>query len=389
MGKWLLPESLADILPAEARRVEELRRLLLDLYRTYGYELVMPPLVEYLDSLLSGSGGDLDLQTFKLVDQLSGRTLGVRADMTPQVTRIDAHLLNRAGVTRLCYCGSVLHTLPRGLLATREPLQIGAELYGHAGPEADIEAVHLALESVRRAGVSGFRIDLSHLGVVRALLDADPAADALADEIFGLLRDKDVPGLVALAPRLRPDTAEALQALPTLYGDADVLASARARLPALPAILAALDTLEVLVAALPDTDVSVDLADVRGFQYHTGVVFAVYSNGWPNAIVRGGRYDDVGLAYGRGRPATGFSLDLRELAGLLEPAPTGLAISAPWGLDPELLKAVAALRGDGQIVVQALPGHEHDQQEFVCDRELVLQEGKWQVAPLRSTVAAS
>lgn len=389
MGKWLLPESLADILPAEARRIEELRRLLLDLYRTYGYELVMPPLVEYLDSLLSGSGGDLGLHTFKLVDQLSGRTLGIRADMTPQVTRIDAHLLNRAGVTRLCYCGSVLHTLPRGLWATREPLQIGAELYGHAGPEADIEAMQLAVESVRRAGVSGFRIDLSHHGVVRALLDADPAAADLADEIFGLLRDKDVPGLVALAPGLRADTARALQVLPTLYGDIDVLQKARDALPALPQIAAALDTLRTLAQALPGMDVSVDLADVRGFQYHTGVVFAVYSDGWPNAIVRGGRYDDVGLVYGRARPATGFSLDLRELAGLLTPPTASFAVSAPWGLDEGLVKAVAALRGAGQIVVQSLPGHDHDQQEFVCDRELVLRDGVWQVVLLSSTEAAS
>lgn len=382
MGKWLLPESLADILPAEARRIEELRRLLLDLYRTYGYELVMPPLVEYLDSLLSTGKGDLDLQTFKLVDQMSGRSLGIRADMTPQVARIDAHLLNRAGTTRLCYCGSVLHTRPRGLWATREPLQIGAELYGHGGPEADIEIVQLALESVRRAGVADCRIDLSHLGVVRALLETDPAAVDRADEIFGLLRDKDVPGLVALSAGLAPATAQALQVLPTLYGDLDVLERARAALPALPRIGQALDMLAALARALPGVEIGVDLADVRGFHYHTGVVFAVYCGGWPNAVVRGGRYDDIGREFGRARPATGFSLDLRELAGLLAPATASSAVRAPWGLDPTLVEAVRALRAAGRIVVQILPGHEHDQQEFVCDQELVLRAGVWQVVPL-------
>jgi len=382
MGKWLLPESLADILPAEARRIEELRRLLLDLYRTYGYELVMPPLVEYLDSLLSASRGDLELQTFKLVDQMSGRSLGIRADMTPQVTRIDAHLLNRAGTTRLCYCGSVLHTRPRGLWATREPLQIGAELYGHGGPEADSEIVQLALESVRRAGVADYRIDLSHLGVVRALLETDPAAVDRADEIFGLLRDKDVPGLAALGPELAPATAQALQVLPTLYGDLDVLARARTVLPALPRISQALDMLAALARALPGIDIGVDLADVRGFHYHTGVVFAVYCGGWPNAVVRGGRYDDIGREFGRARPATGFSLDLRELAGLLAPATASSAVRAPWGLDPGLVEAVRALRAEGRIVVQILPGHEHDQQEFICDRELVLRDGVWQVVSL-------
>ncbi len=379
MGKWLLPESLADILPAEARRIEELRRLLLDLYRTYGYELVMPPLVEYLDSLLSGSGRDLDLHTFKLVDQLSGRSLGIRADMTPQVTRIDAHLLNRPGTTRLCYCGSVLHTLPRGLWATREPIQIGAELYGHAGPEADIEAMQLALESLKRAGVSGYRLDLSHLGIVRAVLDTDPAAVSRADEIFGLLRDKDIPGLAELACALAPATAQALQVLPTLYGGIDVLQRARNVLPALPQIVQALDDLEVLTRALPGVDIGIDLADVRSFHYHTGVCFAVYYNGWPNAVVRGGRFDDVGHVYGRARPATGFSLDLRELAGLLAPATASLAVRAPWGLESDLVEAVRALRAAGQIVVQIMPGHDHDQQEFVCDRELVLRDGVWQV----------
>ncbi|QEI05997.1 ATP phosphoribosyltransferase regulatory subunit [Pigmentiphaga aceris] len=383
MGKWLLPESLADILPAEARRIEELRRLLLDLYRTYGYEMVMPPLVEYLDSLLSGSTRhDLDLRTFKLVDQLSGRSLGVRADMTPQVTRIDAHLLNRSGVTRLSYCGSVLHTRPRGLFSTREPLQIGAEIYGHVGPQADIEVVQLALESVSRAGIIGARLDLGHPGVVRALLDDDPAAAPLAEDVFSLLRDKDVPGLERLVAALRPDTAAALLALPTLYGGREVIVQARAKLPALTRVAEALDALEAVALALPGVDAGIDLADVGGYGYHSGVMFAVYCDGWPDAVVRGGRYDDVGRAFGRARPATGFSLDLRVLAGLLPPPSIGRAVRAPWGQDAALASAVAALRAQGEIVVQALPGHDNDQQEFICDRELVLIDGTWQLTTL-------
>ncbi len=382
MGKWLLPEGLADILPAEARRIEELRRLLLDLYRTYGYELVMPPLVEYLDSLLSGTRSDLDLHTFKLVDQLSGRSLGVRADMTPQVTRIDAHLLNRAGVTRLCYVGSVLHTRPRGLFSTREPLQIGAEIYGHVGPEADIEVVQLALTSIERAGIRNARVDLCHPGLVRALLDADPAALEHGNDVFALLRDKDLPGLRKLTADWQASIAQALLALPTLYGGREVVAKAREVLPTLPAVRAALDALEALTDAFPDLDVGVDLADVRGYHYHSGVTFAVYCDGWPDAVVRGGRYDDVGRAYGRARPAAGFSMDLRVLAGLLPPAVPGRAIRAPWGRDADLVQAVAALRAQGEIVVQVLPGHHNDQQEFVCDRELVMRDGAWQVAAL-------
>ncbi|MCK9507860.1 MAG: ATP phosphoribosyltransferase regulatory subunit [Pigmentiphaga sp.] len=384
MGKWLLPENLADILPAEARRIEELRRSLLDIYRSYGYELVMPPLVEYLDSLLSGSGSDLELHTFKLVDQLSGRSMGVRADMTPQVTRIDAHLLNRAGTTRLCYYGSVLHALPRGLWATREPLQIGAELYGHAGPEADLEIMQLALASVQKAGINGYRLELSHLGVLRAILALDPVAQQQSEVIFKLLRDKDVPGLAELSADLSDTCAQALQALPTLYGGVPaVLERARRVLPGLPAITKALDELASLAAAFPDAPVGIDLADARGFHYHTGVFFAVYCEGWPNAVIRGGRFNDVGKVYGRARPATGFSLDLRELAGLLEPAQPSKAIRAPWGLEASLQDAVRALRKTGEIVVQVFPDQHNEHQEFECDRELVLNEQGWQVQPIQ------
>ena len=385
MGNWLLPESLADVLPAEARRIEELRRELLDLYRTYGFELVAPPLVEYIDSLLSGTGSDLDLRTCKLIDQLSGRTLGVRADMTPQVTRIDAHLLNRAGVTRLCYCGNVLHARPSDLLSSRELLQIGAEIYGHAEFEADLEIIQLVLETVAIAGVRNPRLDLNHPGVLRAILKSDPAAAELAQDAIRLMRDKDVPGLgelAARAPGIRPETLKALQLLPTLYGGQDVLKIARRDLPALPGIAEALDALQAVVDAMPNVSFSVDLADVGGYAYHSGVKFALYAEGWHDALVSGGRYDDVSHAFGRSRPATGFSLDLRKLAAGLPPAERARAVRAPWGQAPALTEAVRRLRRSGEIVVQVLPGHEQDQDEFVCDRELALQDGVWTVKTL-------
>jgi ATP phosphoribosyltransferase regulatory subunit len=385
MGNWLLPESLADILPAEARRIEELRRELLDLYRTYGFETVAPPLVEFIDSLLSGTGSDLNLRTCKLVDQASGRTVGVRADMTPQVTRIDAHLLNRAGVTRLCYCGSVLHARAADALSSRELLQIGAEIYGHAGFEADLEIIHLLLETVEVAGVVEPRLDVCHAGVLRALLASDEAAAANSDEIIALLREKDVPGLVALTGEivgLRRETGAALVALPNLYGGSETLDRARVVLPDVPGMSAALDTLERLIDSLADVRLSLDLADVGNYGYHSGVTFALYAEGWHDALVKGGRYDDVSRAFGRARPATGFSLDLRKLAAGLPPASPTRAVRAPWGQDAALQDTVRRLRRAGQVVIQALPGHEQAQDEFVCDRELVQRDGAWMLQPI-------
>jgi len=381
-GNWLLPESLADVLPAEARRIEELRRQLLDLFRTYGFEMVAPPLVEYIDSLLSGTGSDLNLRTSKLVDQLSGRTLGIRADMTPQVTRIDAHLLNRAGVTRLCYCGPVLHARPVGLLSSRELLQIGAEIYGHAGIEADLEIIRLALESARLAGIQSLRLDICHAGLVKCLIDGDAMARERADEIMSLLRDKDLPGIASLSvggQALKPETVQALQALPMLYGDRQALDRARQVLPALPGVTTALDALRQLLDALDDVSVGVDLADVGSYGYHSGVTFSVYAEGWHDALVQGGRYDDVSRAFGRARPATGFSLDLRKLAAGLKPAAPAPAIRAPFGHDPSLRKAVQALRLQGHIVVQFFPGEAATHDEFVFDRELIEQSGQWVV----------
>ncbi|KAB8056742.1 ATP phosphoribosyltransferase regulatory subunit [Janthinobacterium sp. FT14W] len=373
MPNWLLPENIADVLPSEARKIEELRRLMLDNFRLYGYELVMPPLLEYLESLMTGAGKDTDLRTFKLVDQLSGRMLGLRADMTTQVARIDAHLLNRATVTRLCYAGSVLHTRPSGLHATREPLQIGAEIYGHAGLEADAEIQELALASLALAGFDSVRLDLSHVGLLRAIIAQDAAAVRDEAALYTLLRAKDAPGLRALTAGYDAVTRDALLALPNLYGDIDVLARAREVLPPLPGVLKALAELAALAgSALGRAEVAIDLADLRGYQYESGAMFALYVPGLPNAVARGGRYDHVGEAFGRARPATGFSLDLRELARLLPTAERKHSIRAPWGSAPELKEKIAELRKAGEVVIQSMPGHSNEQDEFECDRVLVL-----------------
>ncbi|MDB5756424.1 MAG: phosphoribosyltransferase regulatory subunit [Massilia sp.] len=378
MPNWLLPENIADVLPSEARKIEDLRRQMLDNFRLYGYELVMPPLLEYVDSLLTGAGKDTDLRTFKLVDQISGRMLGLRADMTIQVARIDAHLLNRDTVTRLCYAGSVLHTRPSGLHATREPLQIGAEIYGHAGLEADAEIQELALASLAMAGFAEVRLDLSHVGVLRSIIEDDAAARKDEAALYALLRAKDSPGLEALTRNYAPATRAALLALPHLYGDVDVLARARGVLPPAPGITKALAELAALAgSALGRAEVAIDLADLRGYQYESGAMFALYVPGLPNAVARGGRYDQVGEAFGRARPATGFSLDLRELARLLPSAERKHAIRAPWGNAPELREQIAELRKTGEVVIQSLPGHDDDQDEFECDRVLVLEDSNW------------
>ena len=377
MPNWLLPENIADVLPSEARKIEDLRRALLDNFRLYGYELVMPPLLEYLESLLTGAGQDTDLRTFKLVDQLSGRTMGVRADMTTQVARIDAHLLNRASVTRLCYAGSVLHTRPSGLHATREPLQIGAEIYGHAGFEADAEIQGLVLSTLQLAGISQVRLDLCHVGVLRALLENDVKAKIREIELFTLLEAKDIPGLEQISVDFDRATRDALLILPHLYGDAAVITRGREVLPQLPGILNAFDELETLIKLIGAKNITIDLADLRGYYYHSGVMFAAYVPGLPNAVARGGRYDHVGEAFGRARPATGFSMDLRELSRLMPIAERKRAIRAPWGQDSKLYSKIMELRRAGEIVIQSLPGHENDQDEFDCDRAVVFEDGNW------------
>jgi len=383
---WLLPEHIADVLPPEAAQIEQLRRRLLDLFAAHGYELVMPPLLEHLDSLLTGSGQDLKLRTFKLVDQLSGRTLGVRADMTPQVARIDAHLLNRQGVTRLCYCDSVLHTLPASLAASREPIQLGAELFGYVGLAADREVIRLMADALHCGGVSPARIDLGHVGVFRALADASGVGEELEALLLQLLQAKDVAGLREQCSRLEQPFATALLRLPGLYGGAEVLAAAATALPDLPQIRVALQALNELQAMLPDLPLSFDLADLRGYHYHNGVVFAAYHPAFANAVALGGRYDGVGSSFGRARAATGFSLDLRELARLAEPVVAGQAILAPCSAGNAALgRAINRWREQGETVIERLPGETVDE-GYRCDRQLVECEGRWVIEAIGGSV---
>lgn len=380
---WLLPEHIADVLPHEARRIEELRRIMLDAARSYGCELVMPPLLEHLESLLSGTGHALDLRTFKLVDQLSGRTLGVRADTTPQVARIDAHLLNRSGVTRLCYCGPVLHTRPSGLHGSREPLQFGAELFGHAGLEADLEIQELAIDCLARAGLDGLVMDLADARVLEGLLSAVKADAPKLQRIQEALAAKDAPTLAELTADLPVEVRDGLRALPDLYGGDEVLAQARERLPRQSAISAALDDLTWLAQQLrtshPGLRVGFDLADLSGYAYYSGARFALYAPGGRDTLARGGRYDDVGEVFGRRRPAVGFSLDLKSVVEHVGFDGRRAAIRAPWSEDEGLRAAVRRLRVQGEAVVCVLPGHEQEVDEFECDRELVAVDGLWVV----------
>lgn len=381
MSAWVLPDHIADVLPSEARHIEELRRELLDTARSYGYELVMPPLIEYIDSLLTGTGKALDLQTFKLVDQLSGRTLGLRADTTPQVARIDAHLLGRGGLTRLCYCGPVLHTRPSRPLATREPLQFGAEIYGHAGPEADLEILQLAVDVLGSANVRDLQLDLADARIAGCLLAGLNLRDECLHDIHLALAVKDAARLDVLTRGLPIERREGLRALVELYGDASVLDKAAAKLPKLPPIEQALAQLRWLTSQVRDLGISFDLGDSRGYAYYSGIRFAIYAKGAADALVRGGRYDGVGAVFGhridRDRPAVGFSLDLKELVAAVPPLPLRSAIRAPWSDAPALRAAISALRGRGETVVCILPGHESEIDEFHCDRELIEAGGQW------------
>jgi ATP phosphoribosyltransferase regulatory subunit len=381
MRNWLLPENFEDILPPQAQRVERMRAKLLELFRVHGYELVIPPMLEYLESLLTGTGHVLDLRTFKLVDQLSGRMMGVRADITPQVARIDAHLLNRKGVTRLCYAGSVLLTRPRGLDSTREPLQIGAEIYGHPGIESDLEIQDLLVDSLAACGISGARLDIGHVAVFRAICRHGGVGAELESELHEALEGKDLPTLRVVTQSLPKATRKALLALPELYGDGAMLDRARRTLPRYPEIDAALRSLKILSRS-GRTPVSFDLAVLRGYHYHSGVVFAAYAPGVPNAVALGGRYDEVGKAFGRARPATGFSMDLRDLARIAPHEAQAAAIRAPYSNDPRLAAAIRKLRTAGEVVVVGLPGHAAERAQSECERELVKRAGKWTVRNL-------
>lgn len=384
MHTWLLPENIEDVLPPQAWQMEQARRTALDLFMAHGYELISPPLIEYLESLLTGTGRDMRLDTFTLVDQLSGRPMGLRADITPQAARIDAHLLNREGATRLCYAGSVLHTRPGAADASREPFQVGAELFGHPGLEADLEIQRLMLALLERLGLAGVHLALGHVGIFRTLARIAKVEPELEADLFQALQLKDVPTLRELTRDLPAEIRAGLLILPNLYGDRAVLDEAARVLPAQAEIGAALDALQTLADALQDSGAQLhfDLAELRGYHYHSGVVFAAYVRDCARAVAQGGRYDGAGKVFGRARPATGFSTDLRTLLPLMPvPAWRG-CILAPWGADPALRARIEALRAAGECVVVELPGQEAHRAEWGCDRLLVGRAGGWDVVPL-------
>ncbi|MEF3193597.1 MAG: ATP phosphoribosyltransferase regulatory subunit [Halothiobacillaceae bacterium] len=388
-NRWLLPAGIDEHLPQAAWAIEALRRRLLDRFRVWGYELVIPPMVEYVESLLIHPGDDLDLSTFKLIDQLTGRLMGVRADMTPQMARIDAHSLRQQGPTRLCYLGTVLHTLPGGFAGTRAPMQVGAELFGHAGTASDIEILRLMLEALEVAGVRDVWLDLGHVGIYRAIarqagFDAEDEAN-----FFDLLQRKAIPEIEAfISGRLLPaELAAMLRALPDLHGEGlKTLEHARRCLSAAGAeVHQALDDLAEVARALQGQGEGVrlhfDLAELRGYHYHTGIVFAAYVPGQGQAIARGGRYDGIGEAFGRARPATGFSADVRALVALAKPeGEPNDAILAPAGVeDAELERKVRALRAAGRRVIQALPGQEANPCALGCRHVLEWHDGAWRL----------
>jgi len=385
--RWLLPEGIEEMLPDEARRLEALRRRLLDLLSTWGYELVMPPLIEYLDALLTGTGRDLDLQTFKLTDQLTGRMMGVRADMTPQAARIDAHYLRRDCPVRLCYTGAVLRTRPDSFAGAREVLQLGAELFGHPGPESDTEIARLMLATLQAAGLNDLHIDLGHVGVFRALAREAKLPEALENELFEAMQRKsrvDVDRL--LAESKAPATIKTmLAALIDLNGGGDTLARARDVLKGAPSgVGEALANLETVANAVTVLKVPLyfDFAELRGYRYYTGVVFSAFIPGQGQAVARGGRYDGIGQAFGRARAATGFSTDLRRLNSLIAGSNGQKGVLAPYGDDAGLLDEVARLRAAGERVVTQLPGSKAGAAELGCDRMLVSEKNRWTVKPV-------
>ena len=384
MRNWLLPEYIEDVLPAEAARIECLRRTLLDLFRVHGYQYVIPPMLEYMESLITGVGHDLDLATFKVVDQLTGRLMGVRADMTPQVARIDAHLLNHQGITRLCYAGSVLRTKPDGLALTREPLQLGAELYGHAGVASDIEIQRLLIKALQAIGISQLHIDFSHVNIFGSLIEASAIPAQFEQDLYVALQSKDQSSLTVLSQHLDKTTREALLRLTELNGDKAILLKAAKLLPAIPAIQEALASLTQVSNALNDLDVTVsfDLSELRGYHYHSGIVFATYAQGYKGPLALGGRYDEVGQAFGRARPATGFSLDLRGLVTAMSPAKSAMAIFAPANDDQTLSAKIDNLRAEGHIIIQELAGFESNLEELNCDRKLAHYNSGWHVVAI-------
>lgn len=389
--RWLLPDGVEEILPVEAYKLETLRRALLDLYESWGYELVIPPMIEFLDSMLVGSSRDQDIHTFKITDQLSGRMMGIRADMTPQVARIDAHCMNRTGPVRLCYSDSVLHTKPRGIMTSRVPIRVGAEFFGQADAACDVELIGLMLETMRTAGIDEIYIVLGHVGIFRTLVQEAglgfkaerslfqavqrKAYDEIDDILFSNVKDKVM--------------CELLRRLTWLSGDESVLAEAQELFANAPeSVKAELQELLAISEAVkirnPDISLNFDLCELRGYEYHTGIVFAAYAPGYGRAVAKGGRYDDIGEAFGRARPASGFDTDLKVLAKLTSKTlKRRAAILAPDGTDALLLSKISALRAEGEIVI--VNSQEHgavSKTELACDRMLVLQNDEWQVQAL-------
>ena len=393
MRNWLLPEFIEDVLPKDAAQIEMLRRRLLDLFKVNGYQYVIPPTLEYLESLITGTGHDLDLATFKVVDQLTGRLMGIRADTTPQAARIDAHMLNHQGISRLCYAGTVVRTHPSGLARTREPLQLGAELFGHGGLESDIEIQRLMINALQALGLSDLHIDFSHVAIFESLVQAGKINAELELALYGALQSKDKASVAQLANDLEPTIKLALISLTDLNGDIAVLSKAQSILPNLPAIDRALTDLHTVATKLADMNVqvSVDLSELRGYHYHSGIVFAAYAQGYAGPLALGGRYDEVGIAFGRSRPATGFSIDLRGAVSALPPAYLSKAILAPdltIGDDGEssqiaLNLKVESLRAQGLVVINVLPNSKADALELNCDRHLVLQNNEWVIEALK------
>ena len=383
-NRWLLPENIADILPGKSELVEGLRRDTLNLFQSYGYELVIPPMLEYIESLMTATGSDMDLQTFKLVDQLSGRTLGLRADMTTQVARIDAHILNRQNIARLCYAGTTVQTRVVPGIFSREQLQVGAEIYGHQGIEADIEIVNLMIKSLQIAQVGPITLDVSHARILREILNTQSISAYDISEMYRFLQAKDRSSLQALMQGWDQVAKDTIIALLDLSGESQqVLAQARKVLPRNDITEQVLLDLEQFCVgvkrSLVDIQLNIDLADLDGFQYHTGILCAAYVPQYPVAIARGGRYDQVGQAFGRSRPATGFSLDLLALAGLSSKKVITRAIMAPWDDSDELRHTIASLRSQGEVVIESFPGHEHNESSMICDRILEFKDQAWQV----------
>jgi len=386
--RWLLPAGISEGLPEEAAHLEYLRRQLLDLYACWGYELVIPPMIEYLDSLLVGTGHTLDLQTFKIIDQLTGRLMGVRADMTSQVARIDAHHLKRDVPTRLCYLDTVLHSRPSGF-SSRAPIQLGAEIYGYAGVASDIEMLSLMQETLVTVGVKNFQIDVGHVGIYRSLFDQAQLDNEQHNQLFeALVKRKSSAEVEQLLQTWQISEANKtlLSALLHLNGDASVLAEARQVLASAPAAVhTALDELEQLSQQLAHLNLHFDLAESRGYSYHTGIIFAAYTTNHGGAIAKGGRYDGIGKAFGRERPATGFSTNLRALIALQAlPTHKKAAIFAPHDTDPSLAKKISTLRQQGEVVICQLPDQTGDAQAMGCDRQLCLQAGQWTTVPVNA-----